>query len=156
MWPTWKHRIKRSLPASLHVLISASYFRLFHARNTFPIIPLNLKKKHSSALYMYVYAVIIRMKCCWEIKSASCSLFIRGVWLLVRASLLALVCLVSRSQPIASRRRSVPSWFRPLIIQPGASRAPSLPARTRERERQHRPCTQLGRKGNFNVAISAF
>ncbi len=53
-----------------------------------------------------------------------------------RASFLALVCLVSPSQPIALLRCSVPSWFRPLIIEPEASRAPCLPARTRER--QHR------------------
>ena len=63
-----------------------------------------------------------------------------------RAPVLALSCVVRQSQPMAWRLCSVPSWFRPLIIQLAASRPPSLPARTRDR--QHRPCTQLGRKGN--------
>lgn len=67
-----------------------------------------------------------------------------------RASFLSVLCLVSRSQPMTLH---LPDCVH-FMIEPGASRAPSPPARTREK--QHRPCTQLGRKGNFNSCFLLF
>lgn len=157
---------RRSLPASLHVLIMRhlSAFCLFHPHTNkilhFPQFTTNIKTFSLAARGYFVFIncdafskIHLKKKNPHPPRAAQgckVSLTPDGE----RASLLAVVYLVSQPKPMALLRCDVPSWFCPLIIEPEASRAPSLPARTRER--QHRPCTQLGRKGNFDAFISAF